>query len=262
VTREQEPTVEIQPGPETDIEPEEDVPASVVDVTFFVPCYNEERNVVGALDKLVQASKVRGLSYEILVFDDASTDRTAEIVRQYEAELPGVPVRLFMLKVNRGVARNFVEGAFRGRGKYYRLVCGDDIEPLETHLEMLRWRGKADIVVPYFTEIRGRRVHRAVLSRMYTRLVNIISGTSLRYYNGCPLYRRYDVLRFHVEATGFGYQAEFLTRLLQEGRSYVEVPLVAADREGSGSLSLRNALSVAHSLLKIGLRRLRVSLLK
>jgi hypothetical protein len=149
-----------------------------------------------------------------------------------------------------------------GKGKHYRLVCGDDIEPLETHLDVLRHMGQADIIVPYFTEIGGRRAYRHFISRFYTALVNLASGYSLRYYNGCPLYKRYDVMRFHVEATGFGYQAEFLTRLLYENKSYLEIPLISVDREGSGSLNLRNFLSVAHSLLKIALRRLRVYLFK
>jgi len=202
------------------------------------------------------------MSYEILVFDDASTDRTADVVRDYQATNKEIPVCLFALSANRGVARNFVEGAFQGHGEYYRLICGDDVEPVETHLEILRRRGQAEIIVPYFTRIDGRKLYRTVLSRIYTILVNLMSGNTMRYYNGCPLYRRFDVLRFHIEATGFGYQAEFLTRLLQEGRSYIEVPLVARDRPGSGSLSARNVLSVAHSLLKIALRRLRVYLIK
>jgi hypothetical protein len=37
---------------------------------------------------------------------------------------------------------------------------------------------------------------------------------------------------------------------------------VSIDREGSGSLNPKNFLSVAHSLLKIALRRLRVYLFK
>lgn len=235
---------------------------SSIDVTFFVPCYNEERNVLGVLDKLVRAARTLDLSYEILVFDDASTDSTSDLVRRFQAEWPEIPVRLFQLPANRGVARNFVEGAFQGRGQYYRLICGDDVEPLETHLEILRMRGKADVVVPYFTTIHGRTRYRAALSRLYTILVNAITRNRLRYYNGCPLYRRFDVLRFHIEATGFGYQAEFLTRLLRENRSFVEVALTASDRPGSGSVNARNFLSVAHSLLKMWLGRMRVYLIK
>lgn len=233
-----------------------------VDISFFVPCYNEEENVVGAIEKLVELAPRAGLSYEILVFDDASRDRTVEVVEAYQQQHPDIPLRLYANRVNRGVARNFVEGAFRARGKYYRLVCGDDVEPLESHQALAKRLGEADIIIPYFTEIGGRKPHRHIISWLYTRLVNAVSGYRLRYYNGCPIYRRADVLRYHIEATGFGYQAEFLTRLLREGRSYVEVPLVSIDRAGSATVNLRNFISVAHSLLKIWLGRLRVYLYK
>jgi len=233
-----------------------------IEVSFFVPCYNEEEHVEGAIDKLVEVAARCGITYEILVFDDCSRDASVATVKAYQRGHPDIPLRLFRNEVNRGVSRNFVEGAFQGRGRYYRLVCGDDIEPIETHAEIIKRRGEADIVVPYFTTIHGRGWHRHVLSRLYTVLVNFASGYRLRYYNGCALYRRFDVMRFHVETTGLGYQAEFLTRLLHEGRSYVEVPLVASDREASASLTLRNFVSVSHSLVKIALRRLRVSLFK
>lgn len=236
-------------------QPLEPATQSSLEVTFFVPCYNEEKNVGNALEKLRTAGERLRISYEILVFDDNSRDGTTRVVMEYRRARPGVPVRLFRNSRNMGVSRNFFEGAFQAKGKYYRLICGDDVEPLDTHLAVLRERGKADMVIPYFTRIEGRPPHRHFISRLYTTLVNIASGYHLRYYNGCPLFRREDVVRFHVEATGFGYQAEFLTRLLHEGRSYIELALVSVDREGSGSINLRNFISVAHSLLKISLRR-------
>jgi glycosyltransferase involved in cell wall biosynthesis len=240
--------------------PDYGLPQDAVDISFFIPCYNEELNVLGAVEKLVCVAGKLNLSYEILVFDDCSRDGTVKAVHAYQAAHPLIPIRLFANTVNRGVARNFFEGAFRARGRYYRLVCGDDIEPIESHEQLLRRIGEADIIVPYFTIIKGRPVHRHVISRIYTWLVNRATGYRLRYYNGCPIYRRFDVLRFHVEATGFGYQAEFLTRLIHENRSFVEVPLASIDRAGSGSLNLRDGLSVAHSLFKIALRRMRVYL--
>jgi glycosyltransferase involved in cell wall biosynthesis len=249
---------------ETTPEPEIRWPVgnSGIEVSFFVPCYNEEKNVVGAIEKLVSVAAQQKITYEILVFDDCSRDKTVEVVKQYTAAHPELPLRLFTNRVNRGVARNFFEGAFRSSGRYYRLVCGDDVEPITSHLALLQQLGKADIIVPYFTEIGGRKMHRHIISHFYTWLVNRASGYRLRYYNGCPIYRRYDVMRFHLETTGFGYQAEFLTRLLHEGKSYVEIPLISIDREGSGSLNFRNFVSVGHSLLKIALRRMRVALFK
>jgi hypothetical protein len=155
------------------------------------------------------------------------------------------------------VARNFVEGAFHGKGRYYRLICGDDVEPIASLKAVLQRAGQADIVIPYHTKVTGRPLHRRLISRLYTRLVNLASGQRLHYYNGLPLYLRRDVMRFHVEATGLGYQAEFLLRLLQEGRSYIEVPMVASDRGGSTALNLRNFISVGYTIFKIIAKRFR-----
>ena len=114
--------------------------------------------------------------------------------------------------------------------------------------------------MPYFLEIRNRPLRRKIISKLYTHLVNLASGYRLAYYNGNPLYLRAHVLRFHVECTGFGYQAEFLTRLISEGATLKQIPLVSYDREGSTAINIKNLLSVTHSLLTIALRRLRIVL--
>src|SRR5262249_29255303 len=118
----------------------------------------------------------------------------------------------------------------------------------------------ADIIVPYFVEIRNRPCRRKVISKLYTCLVNLASGNRIAYYNGNPMYLKAHVMRFHVECSGFGYQAEFLTRLISEGATYKEIPLVAYDRKGSTAINIKNLLSVTHSLMTIALRRLRIVL--
>src|SRR5262249_5043983 len=160
------------------------LPADALDISFFIPCYNEEPNVIGAIEKLVHASNELGLSYEILVFDDCSRDGTVATVQAYQAAHPLVPVRLFVNETNRCVARIFLEGALHARARDSGLVCGDDIDPLESHEQLLRHIGQADIIIPYFTTIKGRPYHRHLVSRLYTFLVNCASGYRLRYYNG------------------------------------------------------------------------------
>jgi len=225
-------------------------------ITLFVPCLNEERHVANVLDKLTEVTKRLDLSHEILVIDDASTDHTVQRVQEWRAAHPEAPVRLLVNRVNQGLSRNFVEGAFQGRGAYYRLVCGDDTEPLETHVEILKNLGKADIVLPDYSVVAGRVGMRALVSRSYTTVVNLISGNRIRYYNGGALLRRADVLRWHVEATGFGFQAELLTRLLSEGLSHIELKLTAVHHGRSRAVAFRNIVSVLYSLAKITARRL------
>jgi glycosyltransferase involved in cell wall biosynthesis len=239
---------------------EQTAPDEAVEVSFMVPCFNEEENVVGTISTILSAMARVGCSYEILVFDDGSQDNTSGVVAAFQTAHPEAPIRLFRNGVNRGLAFNFVEAAFHGRGRYFRTVPGDNVELAEVIEEIIRARGTADIIVPHFVEIRNRPFRRTVISKLYTRLVNLASGYRLAYYNGNPLYRRSHVMRFHVECSGFGYQAEFLTRLISEGATFKEIPLIAYDREGSAAISVRNLLSVTHSLITIALRRLRIVL--
>jgi glycosyltransferase involved in cell wall biosynthesis len=231
-----------------------------VEVSFLVPCLNEEATVVGTIETIMDALSRVGCSHEILVFDDGSRDNTAGVVEAFQAAHPLAPIRLFRSKVNRGLAYNFVEAAFRARGRYYRAVPGDNVEPSETIEQIVRARGAADVIVPHFVEIRNRPLRRTVISKLYNCLVNLASGYRLAYYNGNPLYLRAHVIRFHVECSGFGYQAEFLTRLISEGATYRELRLVADDREGSTAINIKNLLSVGHSLMTIALRRMRIVL--
>jgi glycosyltransferase involved in cell wall biosynthesis len=246
--------------PEADPGRAQDAVRDAVEVTFLVPCLNEEENVLGAIQTIMSAMARVGCSYEILVFDDGSKDNTSGVVAAFQAEHPQVPIRLFRNKVNRGLSYNFVEGSFQGRGRYYRIVPGDNVELADAIEGIIRARGTADIIVPHFVEIRNRPLWRTVISKLYTCLVNVASGNRLAYYNGNPLYLRAHVMRFHVECSGFGYQAEFLTRLISEGATHKEIPLVAYDREGSAAINIKNLLSVAHSLITIALRRLRIVL--
>ena len=234
----------------------------MMDITFIVTCYNEEKNVLGAIGMVKSAADHLQLSYEILVFDDASKDATSKVVRQYMESHPDLPIRLIQNKKNKRVAYNFVEGAFQGKGQYCRLICGDNVESIETHTTILSHIKKADIIIPYYRTIVGRTFLRHLISKSFTRIVNFISGFSVKYYNGCPVFKRQDVMRWHVEATGLGYQAELIIRLLRQDKTYLEVQVDGFDREGSVSFRLRNIISVCHSILKMSLARLKVVVLK
>ncbi len=117
--------------------------------------------------------------------------------------------------------------------------------------------GEADMIIPYPVDSSARPPGRQVISKMFTSLVNFIGGFKVRYYNGLAVHLRYNVMRWHSNAHGFGFQADLITRLLDMNASYVEVPVTQEDRTAgeSKALTLRNVCSVGHSLLEIFVRR-------
>jgi glycosyltransferase involved in cell wall biosynthesis len=229
-----------------------------VDLTILVPCKNEENHISGTLDTVVASMREVGCRYEVLVFDDGSADRTSAVVEEYCRLHPELPIRLHRNPRNMGLSRTFVDGAFAGRGRYFRLVCGDNVEPKETIVSVVSRMGQADMIVPYHAEQVGSLL-RIVISRLYTFLVNLFTGYRLRYYNGNPLFRRDHVMRWHPYSFGFGFQADLIARLLDEGATYVEVPVHAIRRDKRGPASFlnpRNFVSTSHTLYELLRRRL------
>jgi len=233
-----------------------------VDITFFVPCLNEEKNVTGALRTIVESAAETGVTYEILVVDDASTDNTVGVVEEFQREHPGVRIQLKKNERNRGLGRNYADGSYISYGRHYMLVNGDNVEQKVTLVALLSHLGEADILIPYFGDRDNRPFRRRIVSRAFTKLVNIISGNHIGYYNGPVVHHRLNVIRWHPDTHGFAYQAMLITRLLDEGATYLEFEVPNEDRPfgATKAFRLRNFLSIGHSLLEIGLRRLRRAL--
>ena len=225
-----------------------------IDITFMVTCFNESKTIAATLDSLIAALEEFSLRWEILVINDNSADDSVEVVQHYQTANPDLPIRLFSNQTNQGFGYNYVHGAFLGRGEFYRVLCGDNCEPKETLVEIIKHMFKSDIVIPFYLR-DDRSLARRLVSRSYTRLINLISGHDIRYYNGLILTRRENVLRWHGNYQGFGIQADLLTRLLDEGHSYVEVPVTDNHDPNTKAFTLTNFLSVTHTLLDLSIRR-------
>jgi len=229
-----------------------------LDLTIFVSCYNEAPYIVRTLDTLRSALAELKFSYEIIVIDDCSNDGSADLVEDYVRANPTEQLLLRRNKFNIGWAQNYIDGAFIGKGKYYRIICGDASEPKNTMIKVFQEIGTADIIIPYYLTNEGRSWQRGFLSSAYVALVNLISGFRLRYYNGLPVHLRYNVMRWHSNTRGFGFQADILCLLLEQGFTFKEVPVLAVEQKGgkSTALSFKNVLSIGHTLFDIGTRRI------
>ena len=71
-------------------------------ISFIVPAFNEERLLGATLDALHVAARALGDPYELVVADDASTDRTALVAQQHGAQLVRVAHRQIAATRNAG----------------------------------------------------------------------------------------------------------------------------------------------------------------
>jgi dolichyl-phosphate beta-glucosyltransferase len=97
-------------------------------LSVIVPAYNEERRLPATLEKLHAYLEDRPFSYDILVVDNGSTDRTADLVREHARRIPAL--RLLQASA-RGKGSAVRTGMLRSRGTY-RFLCDADLSmPVE-----------------------------------------------------------------------------------------------------------------------------------
>ena len=92
--------------------------------SFVVPAHNEEALLGATLQALRTAADEIGIAYELIVVDDASTDRTAEIAAQFGAEV--VPVNFRKISAVRNA------GARQAKGDVLVFVDADTLVPAAT----------------------------------------------------------------------------------------------------------------------------------
>jgi glycosyltransferase involved in cell wall biosynthesis len=228
---------------------------SPIELTAFVSCYNESAFIEQTLSDISLALRQGVKSFEIIVIDDASTDDSAARIIGYIERHPEERIVLRRNLRNQGLSQNFIDGAFLGRGRYYKLFCGDNTEPPESIIKICSLIGQADIIIPHYLSVDGKSGFRKWLSNTYTRLVNLVSGNRITYYNGLHLHRRYNIMRWHPNTRGFGFQADIICMMREQGMTYLEVGVPAINRGASGALNWRNILSVGHTLTDIAIRR-------
>ena len=103
-------------------------PTSPPWLSVIIPAYNEERRLPATLDTLQAYLSLQSFPFEILVVDNASTDRTPDLVREFARRIPAVRLVQTPLR-GKGVAVR--TGMLQAKGRY-RFLCDADLSmPVE-----------------------------------------------------------------------------------------------------------------------------------
>lgn len=106
---------------------ERERPAGIPLVSISCVSFNHEAYIARALDSFLMQET--DFPYEILIYDDASTDRTQAIIRDYEEEYPDLIKPYYQTENQYSQGKYNVEGYFnypRAKGKYIAMCDGDD----------------------------------------------------------------------------------------------------------------------------------------
>ena len=196
-------------------------------VSIVIPVYNEEgilrEAVTGLLDGLAPE-----LTYEIIIAENGSKDRTAELATHLAAERP--EVRTFSLgEANYGKALR--RGILEARGTW--VICEEiDLCDVDFHhraLELLR-HADADMVVGS-KAMKGSSDERPIFRRVATRVINTMLWAALDFRgtdtHGLKAFRRETLLPV-VEACVIDrdlFSSELVIRAGRAGLHVLEIPI-------------------------------------
>jgi glycosyltransferase involved in cell wall biosynthesis len=195
-------------------------------VSIGLPVYNGERYLADALDSLVAQDYKE---FELIISDNASTDATSAICRQYAGR--DKRIKLQRNAMNIGAARNFTEVFRKSRGTYFMWAAHDDLwHPTYVRrcVEVLDER--PDVVLCgsniTFIDERGAAIPYEGFNRLNTHSMNLrrrVSALSERlgWFLLSSLLRPAALRKTRLYTEAFGGDVILLMELLFLGTTYI-----------------------------------------
>lgn len=208
-------------------------------VALVIPMYNEEENIAHALDCAMVALDRYSADYEIIVVDDASTDRSAEIVAQEAAADPRI--RLLRHEVNRGLGASLKTGFAAAQKDLVLYMDADlpfDPDIVGRAIQAMKVT-RADVIAGYRLDRTTEGFVRTVYSYLYNMLIGILFGWPHRDINfSFKLMRREVLEAIELKSEGSLIDAELIVKAKNLGFHIQQLGLDYFPRtRGSSTLS-------------------------
>ncbi|MEL4357146.1 MULTISPECIES: glycosyltransferase family 2 protein [unclassified Luteococcus] len=215
----------------------------------LIPCYNEEVTVA----KVVRDFRAALPEADVYVYDNNSTDRTAEIVTELAAADPRVHLR----REYRQGKGNVIHAMFRDiDADCYVMIDGDDTYPADYASRMVELvlTDQADMVIgdrlstTYATE--NKRAFHGLGNTMVRGLINwLFKARITDIMTGYRAFSRSFVKGFPVLSRGFEIETEMSIHAVDKNFRVLEVPISYRDRP-AGSDSKLNTYSDGFKVLR------------
>lgn len=217
-------------------------------VSVVVPAFNEEEGIAKVLEDLRRVLDGRGAPYEILVVDDGSRDRTADLVEASGAAAIRHPV-------NRGYGRALASGIAQARHDWVLTIDGDGSYPADSIPALLEAMSGVDMVVGAREgSVFWGSPFQALLRRIYLFLVSFVVGESVPDANsGLRVFSR-AALRASapIQCIGYSFSTTLTLSFLQDGRFVRFLPIPYFERKGRSKVrKVRDILRTLQILAQV-----------
>ena len=220
-----------------------------LDLSVVVPLYNEEESLPHLVEQLLAALRPSGERFELVLVNDGSSDRTAEVLERLSQDIPELVGVL--LRKNYGQTAAMAAGFDVAQGEVIVSLDGDlQNDPADIPMLLSKLREGYDLVSGWRHQRQDAALQRKLPSKLANRLIGRVTGVRLHDY-GCSLkaYRR-EVL---ADMRLYGELHRFLPALaFIEGARITEVKVNHRARQfGSSKYGIDRTFRVLMDLLTV-----------
>ena len=209
-------------------------------LSVVIPAYNEEDGIASIVDRVLATRpslRASGAELELIVVDDGSRDRTAEIAGAYP------DVRLVQHRTNYGYGAALKTGFAQARGTWLGFLDADGTYPPEDFPALLEaaHAQKADLVIG--SRMSGSDsempTSRRVGNLFFATLVSLLGNRRISdSASGMRIIHREALPRLYPLPDGLNFTPVMSTRAIHEQLHMVEVPIPYAERVGRSKLTI------------------------
>jgi glycosyltransferase involved in cell wall biosynthesis len=220
-----------------------------MDLSIVIPVYNEEENVEPLVGEITSVMKHLVKSYEIIVVDDGSRDRTFAILAGLRRRAP--QLRAIGLKRNFGQTAALAAGLTHARGEFVVLMDGDgQNDPADIPAMLAELDKGADLVCGWRFQRHDSFLSRRLPSLMANWLISWATQVKLHDY-GCTLKAMRKDVAGHLKL--YGEMHRFIPAIAYErGARVAELKVKHRPRlRGSSKYGIGRTLRVILDLLTV-----------
>ncbi len=221
----------------------------LLDLSVVVPIYNEVDSLPLLIEKIAEAVSGAGLSYEMILVDDGSSDGTVELMQRFAEERDDL--KAVILRRNYGQTAAMAAGFNYAVGDAIVTLDGDlQNDPADIPMLLAKLNEGYDLVSGWRKKRQDAALTRLLPSKIANILIGKVTGVKIRDY-GCSLkaYRSELVADMNL----YGELHRFLPALaFMEGARITEMPVRHHARQfGESKYGLGRTIRVIMDLLTI-----------